>query len=88
MAGRLRLNGAKLLTIGRGADNVHKLALESKRSYPAVKSYVEDPDKNRIDLDVLGSILVDGQGLTPEQMLNLRLGDVFEYVEIDEKMPR
>ncbi len=84
MAWRLRLNGSKLLNIGCGADNVHKLALKSKRSYPAVKSYVEDPDKNRIDLDVLGSILVDGQGLTPEQILNLRLGDVFECVEVEE----
>jgi hypothetical protein len=79
MAGHMRLNGEGILRIGKGAENVHQLALRSQRSYPAVKEYTEQQDKSRIDLDVLASILIDGQGLSPDEMMNLRLSDVFNF---------
>jgi hypothetical protein len=77
--GRLRLMGHKLLSMGKGADNAHQLALRSRKSYPTVKKYLDEEVK-QIDLDVLSSVLIDGQEMKVEDLLNLRLGDLFEYV--------
>lgn len=79
MAGRFRFRGQELLALGRGAKNSHQLALSSKKSYPAVKDYVESPDLKRLDLDMLACILIDGLGMTPQEALSLRLGDLIEY---------
>lgn len=79
MAGRLRLRGQVLLRIGRGAENAHQLALRSRKSYPAVARYIND-DVRVLDLVVLPHILLDGQELAVEQMMNLKLSDLFEYV--------
>ena len=82
MAGwRLRLKGQQLLKIGKGADNPHQLHLRSGISYPTVKKYVDEPGEVRAyDSNVLPGILIDGQGLTPDQMLEMRLGDLFELI--------
>jgi hypothetical protein len=79
----LRVRGSELLTIGDGAENAHKLALRSRRSYPAIRGYIDDAEnRERIDLDVLTSILVDGLGFTYEELLDLRIRDIFRLVEI------
>jgi hypothetical protein len=81
MAGRLRLLGHKLLSMGKGADNAHQLALRSRKSYVTVKKYLDESATMRqIDLEVLPSILLDGQGLDVDALMDLRLRDLFEFV--------
>lgn len=77
---KLRFKPNILLSLGQGADNVHVLALRSQRSYPTTHDYVSG-DSKRIDLELLTSLLIDGLGMTREQMLDLRLGDLFEFRE-------
>jgi len=82
MASRLRLKGSAILNIGRGAINAHQLSLRSQKSYPSVSSYTKDPnDLAMIELEMLACILMEGQGLTADEVLDLRLGDLFEIVE-------
>lgn len=81
MTRTLSLKPYVLLELGDGSDNTHILAMKSQRSYPAVRSFVT-ASVRRIDLDVLASVLTNGAGLTEEQVLDLRLGDLFEFVNL------
>ena len=79
----LRIRGADLLKLGDGADNAHRLALRSRKSYPAIRGYIDGSDnKERIDLDVITAILVDGLGFTYDQVLDMRIRDIFKLVDI------
>jgi hypothetical protein len=81
----LRVNGSGLLHLGAGAENAHKLALRSQKSYPAIRGYIDDSDgRARIDLDVVTAILVDGLGFTYDQLLDLKIGEVFKLVEVED----
>lgn len=86
MAGwRLRLKGSRLLEIGSGAKNPHQLAMRSGVSYPTAQIYVHEADNIvKMDVKILASMLIDGLGLTREQVLDLRLGDLFEIERIPE----
>lgn len=64
----------------------HQLAQEQRLSYPTVHKYIYREDLGEYEIrnfsgDVLFAILRRGMGLSVEQMLDLRLGDVFEVVE-------
>lgn len=67
--------------------NKHRLAQTGQVSYPTVHKYIYREDLNgdydirAFSGEVLFAILHRGMGLTTEQMLDLRLGDVFEIVE-------
>lgn len=74
----IRLIPGILLKLGRGAANVHVLSMQSQRSYPAVYDYAAGNTK-RIDLDVMTSILSSGLGMSQDEILNLKLGDLFEF---------
>ena len=81
----LRVKGSGLLKLGQGAENAHKLALRSRKSYPAIRGYIDEADdRARIDLDVITAILVDGLGYSYDQLLDLKIGDVFKLVEVAE----
>lgn len=81
----LRVKGSGLLKLGVGVENAHKLAMRSRKSYPAIRGYIDDFDERvRIDLDVVTAILVDGLGFSYDQLLDLKIGDVFKLVEVDE----
>ena len=81
----LRIKGSAMLELGEGAENAHRLALRSRKSYPAIRGYIDEENaKARIDLDVITAILVDGLGFTQEQVLDIRIGDIFKFVEIDD----
>ncbi len=55
---------------------------EFRVSYGTIRRWVNEPDKvTRLDLPVLASFLLDGLGMTPEQIGELRLKDVFELVQ-------
>jgi len=76
---KLIIRGENLLKLGRGASNTHQLAMASRVSYSTVHKYVLNPQEIKaVDLFVVFAILTDGLGLTPEQVLEMRFGDVFE----------
>jgi hypothetical protein len=65
-----------------GLENPHQLALRSQVSSPTVNKYNISPEKIvAVDTSVLSSILLNGVGLSQEQILALKLGDIFEFVE-------
>ena len=75
---RLRLKGPQLMKMGRGASNPHELSLRSGLSYPTVVKYTSPEDAVKAyDGSVLPSILIEGQGMDPDEFMNLRLGDLF-----------
>lgn len=74
----LRLRGDMILERS-GASNVHQLSLRSGVSYPTVEKYIRRPeDIQALDLGVLLQVLVDGCGMTLQQVAELRVGDLFE----------
>ncbi len=80
---RLRFKGECMLAIGKGAKNAHQLALRSRVSYPTILRYITMPHEiQAYDAMVLPAILIDGQGIAPEELLNMRLGDLFDLVDV------
>lgn len=78
---QLRLKGQQILRLGKGAENPHQLHLRSGISYPTVRKYIDEPGSVRAyDANVLPGILIEGQGLSPDEFLSLRIGDIFELV--------
>jgi hypothetical protein len=79
---RLILKGQQILKMGKGAENAHQLSLRSGVSYPTVKRYVDTPELvQALDAIVLPTVLIEGQGLTREQVLDLRIGDLFDILQ-------
>ena len=75
---KLRLKGAEILKRS-GAENAHQLALKSQVSYPTVDRWVNRPETVKsIDSTVLAALLAHGWGLSADEILNLKLGEVFE----------
>jgi len=84
MTWRLKLKGKKLLGMGQGAINSHQLHLRSRISYPTVRKYIEKPGEvHAYNAAVLAGILIDGQGLSVAEVLELKIGDLFEIVKKD-----
>jgi hypothetical protein len=81
--GTFRLKGSFLLSKAKenGVDNRHQIALRSQVSHQSIYSIFDDDPLTRIDLRVLAKILIDGVGMTPYQLANVKFGDIFEYVE-------
>jgi len=80
-SGTFRLKGRALLTLGSCAENAHQLSLRSRMSWPTISKYINTPEKiSSISMDVLAGILIDGLGMTPEQVADMRFGDLFEFV--------
>ena len=77
---KLRLKSRIFLSIGRGASSPHVLAMRSQRSYPTAFQYNSGKAK-RIDLDVLTDILMAGLGLSSEEVLEMKFGDLLEFRE-------
>ena len=75
------LRGSRLLELS-GMQNAHQLALRSQVSYPTIDKYVNRPELvGSFDTTVLAEILSRGLGMTPEQISNITLGDLFELAE-------
>jgi hypothetical protein len=74
-------NGQKILEMA-GVPNGHQLSLRARVSYPTIDKYVNRAQfAFSVSTEAMAAILLDGIGLSPEQALDLRLGDVFELVE-------
>lgn len=85
-AGRFRLKGRPILQLGKDVKNLHRVHLRSQVSLPTVTKYLSDNPEildsmKSVDLESLYGLLVDGLGLTEEEVLNLRLGDILEVVQ-------
>jgi hypothetical protein len=77
---RLIPNGKKILELSN-LPNAHQLALRSRVSYPTVDRYINCPEEtSQVSAVVMAAILTEGLGLTPEQVLDLRVGDLFQFV--------
>jgi hypothetical protein len=78
---RLQLIKNRLLKISK-ETNAHRLSMKSMVSFPTVAKYVHNPEKsNLIDLNSLTAVLINGCGMTKEQILQTRIGDLFEFSE-------
>lgn len=64
--------------------NPHRLSLDEKVSRPTVLKYLKADDVDNFSGDVLYAILVSGFGLKPEEIRELRVGDLFEVLPINE----
>jgi hypothetical protein len=78
MTPKFILRGDVLLGLS-GYSNAHKLSLQSRISHPTVHKYVNDAAAVKtIDLTTLAVILVDGCGLDKDQILSMKIGDLFD----------
>lgn len=66
--------------------NKHQLSLREQVSYPTVLRYLRQPEHENFEAienfsgDVLYAILVKGFGLSPDELEDMKLGDLFEVV--------
>lgn len=81
--GVFRLKGSQLRELARtkGVKNIHQVSMRSGVSYPTTYRYIENPDQvESVSLRALYGVLVDGLGLSHEEVANLRLGDILELI--------
>lgn len=80
-SGYVRLNG-RFFNENKLIMNRHRLAQSEQVSYPTVLKYLGgDEDIRVMSGEVLYAILVKGMGYSIDELKNLPLGDVFEFVE-------
>lgn len=84
MTQRLVLKGKQILEQSQEA-NPHRLALKTRISYPTIEKYINRPESvQAYDATVIPMLYLDGIEMDPETFLNLRIGDVFELVKVDD----
>lgn len=88
-SGKFRLKGQSLketarrlgITNKKGEANRHQVSLRAGVSYPTIDKYFEDyEDVESIHLQSLAGILVDAFETAPEDVLDMRFGDLFDYI--------
>ena len=82
-SGVFRLKGPNLLEIGKrkGVNSINQLSLRSGITYATAHRYIQNPGEvEAMSLRNLYGILVDGLGLSAEEVMNMRIGDVFDAV--------
>jgi len=84
--GTFRLKGSSLLARAKENDveNRHQLAMKSNISHQSIYSIFDGEPMKQIDLRVLSRLLILGVGYTPEELMNVKFGDIFEYVDENE----
>lgn len=77
---KLVINGKRILEMCNG--NAHQIGLDVGISALTANKYLKHPEKVEvIDAHVLAGLLMVGAGLSKDQVLNMRFGDVFEIEE-------
>lgn len=82
--GTFRLKGSSLLSRAmenKGIKNAHQLSLEARITYQTVYKYFDQEGMKALDLRVLASLLIDGVGYDPKELMNVKFGEIFEYIE-------
>jgi len=83
MSGTFRLKGSSLLekAKSKGVENLHQIHLNSRVSYQTIHKYLTEDELASIDLKVLANLLFDGVKFTPEELMETKFGQIFEYVK-------
>ena len=77
--GTFRLRGRELMK-QRGL-NLHKTSQRGQVTYSTVHRYMDKPeDVKAVSLSVLYGFLIDGLGIKPEELSEMRFGDIFEIL--------
>jgi hypothetical protein len=77
--GFVRLKGRELLD--KYGTSMYRLAKDGDVSYPTIHKYITDPESvQMISSEVLFGILINGLGLTVDEVKQLKLGEVFDFV--------
>lgn len=82
--GSFRLRGERLLAHSVRARNFHKASTLSNTPYPTAHKYLTAPRLSSISLDILADLVFIGFGITPDELADLKFGDVFEFVKPEE----
>lgn len=84
--GTFRLKGQGLLqrAKARGVANLYQLHLRSGRGWQTTHKYMTRETLQSIDLEILADLLIDGVGLTPAEIAEMKFGDIFEFVPAEE----
>ena len=79
MAYSLRLR-SDLADMGEGIRrNYHQISYDVRASRNTVKRYAEEPEQIRmLDLDAWPSFMVAALGISPDELMEMRLRDLFE----------
>jgi hypothetical protein len=78
---RLRIKGQELLARSK-TSNPHQLALSVQMAAPTVHRYVVQSDRVlALDLQVFPSLVMRALNMSQEQFLDMKIGDLFEFVE-------
>ena len=85
MSGTFRLKGSSLLEKAKknGVENMHQLHLQAGVTYQTVLRYMNNENMEKINLRVFADVMFNGVGLTPDELMNMKFGDLFEYIEDD-----
>lgn len=79
---RLIFRGQEILRRS-GEPNPHRLSLKARVSYPPIERLVNRPETvQSFDMANLAALLTDGLGLSEDEAMNLRLGDIFEIRDV------
>ena len=78
-SGTFRLNG-RFFNEDKLKMNMHRLSLEEKVSRPTIVRYLRDEDIDNFSGEVLFAILTSGFGLSPDEIKELKVSDLFEIV--------
>lgn len=79
----LKINGEALLRKSTQETNLYRLHRKSGVSYPTMRNMMLGRATN-ISLDILAAILFS-LGLSPDEIMQLSMGDVFKFEEKNEK---
>ena len=82
-SGTFRLKGSSLLSKAKekkGIENAHQLSMEAKITYQTVYKYFDSEGMKALDLRVLAQLLLSGVGYTQEELMDVKFGDIFEYI--------
>lgn len=78
---KLLLKGDEILEKS-GTENIHQLSMKSRVSMATAYKHISHPETVKsFDTEVLMSFLVNGLGLSKKQVLELKIGDIFDIVE-------
>ncbi len=79
-----RLKGRVLdkMCKSHGLKNPHQVSMRAGVSYPTIEKWLSEPEGiESIHMPSLAGILIGALGFKPEDVLKMRIGDLFEYVE-------
>lgn len=84
--GTFRLKGSSLLARAKknGVENRHQLSFKTNVSHQSIYALFDGEPMTQMNLYVLAKILILGVGYTPEELMNVKFGDIFEYVDPEE----